>query len=193
MDELMKELWLEEVGPYKNKVKRAYPDSKGKMTIGIGHLIGDGSQKAYEKSEFYNRTLTKKEILDLARKDSDVKIKRVLDQFGKQFFDFYPETQIQIVSSYYRGGLPGSLDTLKHMMGGDYASASKEFLKHGDYHKSVKEGTGVAPRMEKLSKALAKEAERAEAREHASSPEFVGPPHGGISFQDAVERRLKTK
>ena len=178
----MEELWEVEVGrsrKNREKVRKPYKDHKGKWTIGIGHLIGDGSQKAYEKSEFRNKTLNNKEMLDLARKDSDAKIQRVLAQFGKQFFDFYPETQIQIVSSYYRGGLPGSPDTLEHIKDNRLDLASKEFLDNDEYRKSVKEGTGVAPRMRKLSDALAVEGRR------------VGPPLSAMTFPEAVEKRLK--
>ena len=189
IDALMDELWVEEVGPYTEKIKKPYKDSKGKWTIGVGHLIGDGSQKALDKSGFRNKTLSKEQIMDLARKDSDAKIQRVLGEFGKQFFDYQPETQLQIVSSYYRGGLPGSPKTLEHMAKKEYAEASKEFLDNDEYREAITTGSGVAPRMEKLSKALAKEAKLETDR----AARFVGPPYKDMSFQDAVEKRLKTK
>jgi|TARA_A100001391_G_scaffold141117_1_gene98996 hypothetical protein len=182
IDKLMEELWAEEVGPYKEKIKRPYKDSKGKWTIGVGHLIGDGSQKAYEESDFYNKSLTDKEVVDLARKDSGKKIKLVLDRFGKGFFDFQPELQLQIVSSYYRGGLPGSPKTLEHMAKGEFDLASKEFLNNDEYRESLRDKTGIAPRMMKLSKAL--------AQEHAVRGQKKGGEDKNISFPEAVERAL---
>jgi hypothetical protein len=182
IDKLMEELWAEEVGPYKEKIKRPYKDSKGKWTIGVGHLIGDGSQKAYEESDFYNKSLTDKEVVDLARKDSGKKIKLVLDRFGKGFFDFQPELQLQIVSSYYRGGLPGSPKTLEHMAKGEFDLASKEFLNNDEYRESLRDKTGIAPRMMKLSKAL--------AQEHAVRGQEKGGEDKNMSFPEAVERAL---
>tara|TARA_R100000005_G_C4990615_1_gene198059 strand:+ start:1484 stop:2092 length:609 start_codon:yes stop_codon:yes gene_type:complete len=182
IDALMDELWIEEVGPYTEKIKKPYKDSKGKWTIGVGHLIGDGSQKALEKSEFRNKTLSKEQIMDLARKDSDAKIQRVLDRFGKQFFDFHPELQLQIVSSYYRGGLPGSPKTLKHMAKGEFDLASKEFLDNDEYRESLRDKSGIAPRMMKLSKAL--------AQEHKIRGQRKVEGAKDMSFPEAVEQAL---
>ena len=182
IDALMDELWLEEVGPYTEKIKKPYKDSKGKWTIGVGHLIGDGSQKALEKSEFRNKTLSKEQIMDLARKDSDSKIQRVLGQFGKQFFDFQPELQLQIVSSYYRGGLPGSPKTLEHMAKGEFDLASKEFLDNDEYRESLSDKSGIAPRMMKLSKAL--------AQEHKAKRQKKPEGAKNMSFPEAVEQAL---
>lgn len=186
IDALMDELKEVEVGRSpvnKKKVRRPYRDSKGKWTIGIGHLIGDGSQEALEKSEFYNKTLSEKQMMDLARKDSDAKIQRVLGRFGKQFFDFHPELQLQIVSSYYRGGLPGSPKTLEHMAKGEFDLASKEFLDNDEYRKSLKgESPGIAPRMMKLSKALAQEHKIRGQRKIEGAKD--------MSFPEAVEQAL---
>ena len=182
IDALMDELWIEEVGPYTEKIKKPYKDSKGKWTIGVGHLIGDGSQKALEKSEFRNKTLSKEQIMDLARKDSDSKIQRVLGQFGKQFFDFQPELQLQIVSSYYRGGLPGSPKTLEHMAKGEFDLASKEFLDNDEYRESLRDKSGIAPRMMKLSKAL--------AQEHKIRRQKKVEGAKDMSFPEAVEQAL---
>ena len=185
IDALMDELKEVEVGRSpvnKKKVKRPYKDSKGKWTIGIGHLIGDGSQGALEKSEFHNKTLSEKQMIDLARKDSDAKIQRVLGQFGKQFFDFHPELQLQIVSSYYRGGLPGSPKTLEHMAKGEFDLASKEFLDNDEYRESLSDKSGIAPRMMKLSKAL--------AQEHKAKRQKKPEGAKNISFPEAVEQAL---
>jgi GH24 family phage-related lysozyme (muramidase) len=50
----------------------AYKDTKGPKglwTIGVGHLIGDGSDAALEKSGYKGRTLTEKEVDDLFEDD----------------------------------------------------------------------------------------------------------------------------
>jgi len=47
----------------------AYKDTKKLWTIGVGHLIGDGSDAALEKSGYKGRTLTEKEVDDLFEGD----------------------------------------------------------------------------------------------------------------------------
>jgi lysozyme len=47
----------------------AYKDTKGLWTIGVGHLIGDGSDAALEKSGYKGRSLTPKEVDDLFDED----------------------------------------------------------------------------------------------------------------------------
>ena len=59
-----------------------------------------------------------------------------------------------MLSSFYRGGLSGSSETIKKINKGDFIGAAKEFLDNKEYKKSKKEGTGVALRMEELSNAL---------------------------------------
>jgi GH24 family phage-related lysozyme (muramidase) len=48
---------------------QAYKDTKGLWTIGVGHLIGDGSDAALEKSGYKGRTLTEKEVDSLFEED----------------------------------------------------------------------------------------------------------------------------
>lgn len=48
---------------------KPYQDAVGLWTVGIGHLIGNGSQKDYEASPWYNKTLTDTEVMDLLQLD----------------------------------------------------------------------------------------------------------------------------
>lgn len=48
---------------------RPYQDVVGLWTVGIGHLIGNGSEADYKKSPYYNRTLTDAEVMDLLQLD----------------------------------------------------------------------------------------------------------------------------
>ena len=84
-----------------------------------------------------------------------------------------PNTQRQLISSFYRGGITGSPKTLEHIRKGEFEKASKEFLDNDEYRAAVKSGSGVAPRMENLSKALLSEANK-------KTP----------SFEEAVEQRM---
>jgi len=88
--------------------------------------------------------------------------KRVQDRMGyleKTFPNFgsYPfELRNSMVSSNYRGSLPGSPKTIKLINAGDFKAAGAEFLKNDEY--IAAEGSnfkgGIRPRMERLSNAL---------------------------------------
>tara|TARA_R100000995_G_scaffold84733_2_gene64531 strand:- start:1105 stop:1698 length:594 start_codon:yes stop_codon:yes gene_type:complete len=177
VDELMDELKAEE------DIKlEPYQDIKGLWTIGIGHKIGDGSTKDYEKSPFFNKKITEDQAMQLAKKDVGEKLTSVRRVFGRQFFSFDPELQLQVVSSFYRGGLSGSPKTIQHIKDEEFGKASSEFLDNDEYRAADKDKTGVAPRMRKLSSALKKQ-ESIQANIHVA-------PKAAKTFQEAVERRL---
>ena len=62
--------------------------------------------------------------------------------------------RVPMLSSFYRGGLSGSPETIKLINKRDFIGAAKEFLNNKEYKKAKKEGSGVADRMEELSNAL---------------------------------------
>ena len=68
------------------------------------------------------------------------------------------------------------------MAKGEFDLASKEFLNNDEYRESLRDKTGIAPRMMKLSKAL--------AQEHAVRGQKKGGEDKNISFPEAVERAL---
>ena len=177
VDELLDELKAEE-----DVMLEPYKDIKGLWTVGIGHKIGDGSTRAYEKSPFFNKKITESQAMDLAKKDVGDKLASVRRVFGRQFFSFDPELQLQVVSSFYRGGLSGSPKTIQHIKDEEFGKASAEFLDNDEYRDAVKAKTGVAPRMRKLSAALKKQ--------EGIQANIQGPPKAAKTFQEAVERRL---
>tara|TARA_Y100000114_G_scaffold49072_2_gene44764 strand:- start:3290 stop:3883 length:594 start_codon:yes stop_codon:yes gene_type:complete len=177
VDELLDELKAEE-----DVMLEPYKDTKGLWTVGIGHKIGDGSTRDYEKSPFFNKKITESQAMDLAKKDVGDKLASVRRVFGRQFFSFDPELQLQVVSSFYRGGLSGSPKTIQHIKDEEFGKAAAEFLDNDEYRDAVKAKTGVAPRMRKLSAALKKQ--------ESIQANIQGPPKAAKTFQEAVERRL---
>jgi|TARA_R110000765_G_scaffold128258_3_gene226390 GH24 family phage-related lysozyme (muramidase) len=157
---------------YEGFRSKPYKDTKGLWTIGVGHLIGDGSAKAYKDSPFYKKTISEDDATKLAKSELLKRLPNVVSLIGKRFFDMSPETQRELVASYYRGGITGSPDTLDLIRVGKYKEASEEFLRHDDYKEAVKSGSGVAKRMKNLSVALA-----------AEKPKKA-------SFEEAVEERM---
>lgn len=159
-----------------------YKDSKGKWTIGVGTLIGDGSDEAYRKSPFYKKKITEEQAMKLMSDEMSKKLALIEDpdQIGEKFFNMSQDLQDEIISSYYRGGLSGSPNAKKLIREGKYEAAAKEFLDNDEYREAKKSGSGVAKRMEKLAAAL-----RAEA---SKKPDQKLP-----SFQEAVEERIRVR
>ena len=183
IDALVEELIVDE--GFRNS---AYPDIKGLMTIGVGHLIRDpkgvhkaGSKGAYKNSRFYNKKLSDKEVRDLLREDVGDKLVTARKMFGRQLFDFNPDLQHQVVSSIFRGSLVKAKNTRRLMKERKYKEAGDEYLNSDEYRLSVREGSGIAPRMDKMKKALHMQALK------------VGPPRSAMTFPEAIEKRLKTK
>ena len=148
-----------------------YRDSKKNWTIGIGTLIGDGSDAALKASPYYNKSIdeaTAKALADKAIKDKLALSKRLI---GPETFDkFSPDLKAHIVSGAYRGDITGSPKTLNLLKQNDFQNAALEYLNNKEYKDAKKAGSGVAARMEETAAIIKKE----------KAP----------SFQSAVEDRL---
>ena len=164
---------FEVLSAYEGFRAKPYKDSKGKWTIGIGHLIGDGSDAAYKKSPFYNKTISKEAATKLAKAELSDRLPKVVSLIGDQIFDMKPNTQYQLIASFYRGGITGSPKTLKLIREGKFKEAGDEFLDNDEYRAAVKSGSGVAGRMNNLAVALKSEEKPKDS-----------------SFEEAVEQRM---
>jgi hypothetical protein len=92
--------------------------------------------------------------------DEELKKKIALARQLLPNFDSYsPELKKHVVSSVYRGSLSGSPKTLELLRQGNFTAASQEFLDNDEYRRSLKEKTGVAPRMQAVAEAMSKEKE----------------------------------
>ena len=140
----------------------AYKDSnKGKWTIGIGTLIGDGSEEAYKKSPYYGKVLNEEQAKKIAEGDIKAKITKAEGLLGRDYlYSLSPDLQAQIISSVYRGGLSGSPNTQKLLKSGRFEEAAKEFLDNDEYRKAKAKNSGVAKRMEETAAIMAKEGKR---------------------------------
>ena len=72
-------------------------------------------------------------------------------------FDKFPlEVRKHLVSSWFRGSLSGSPDTIKLINAGKYEEASKEFLEHDEYKNAAAlNRAGIIDRMKATSEAIA--------------------------------------
>lgn len=160
--------------PYKLKGEKHY-------TVGIGHYGPDVEP---------NKIYSDEEIKKLFKKDLNKKISRVNREI-KNFKSMNPETQDSIISSYFRGGLSGSPDTIDMINEGNFEEASKEFLDNAEYKRRKARMSknhpdkGVVERMERLSTALHNEGQH-------PLPRKMEEREGHLII-DRIKERIKAK
>jgi len=136
-----------------------YKDSnKKKWTIGIGTLIGSGSDADLKKSPYYNKTIDEATAKSLAEKAITEKMKLIKGLVGQdKFNEFSPELQAHLVSGAYRGDITGSPKAIKYLQNQEFEKAAKEYLDNEEYRKSKAKGTGVYKRMDEAAAVIKSE------------------------------------
>ena len=133
----------------------AYRDHKGYLTVGVGHLVlrNDPILKRVAGKNYNAVVSGRVPLNDNQMKqlfDHDVQAKIRLAKSKVNNFDKLPTAvRNAVVDGFFRGDLSGSPKTLGLMNSGDFKAAAVEYLDNNEYRKSKKEGTGVAPRMER--------------------------------------------
>ena len=157
--------------PYKDPFKRevfddiledegyrllSYGDTKGNVTVGIGHLGGDPSATGTGFLGAVDRTFTTPdEATTLAVKDIDEKIASARNVLTPSVYDNLSESaKLAVVNMNFRGDLIKSPATVKLIQQGKMEEAAKEFLNNDDYRRSKKAGTGIWKRFEKNAERL---------------------------------------
>jgi GH24 family phage-related lysozyme (muramidase) len=157
--------------PYKDPFKRevfddiledegyrllSYGDTKGNVTVGIGHLGGDPSATGTGFLGAVDRTFTTPdEATTLAVKDIDEKIASARNVLTPPVYDNLSESaKLAVVNMNFRGDLIQSPATVKLIQQGRMEEAAKEFLNNDDYRRSKKAGTGIWKRFEKNAERL---------------------------------------
>lgn len=156
-----------------------YKDSAGKWTIGVGTLIGDGSDKALKNSDYYGKSIDEDTAKSIAQDDIYAKAALASEphQLGNVIQDFSPELQAGVISGYYRGDLSGSPETKRLLNAKDYEAAANEFLDSDEYRKALNPENkmgGVATRMEALADLIRTEPDR-------QQPTFMQAVENGIA------------
>ena len=121
-------------------------------TIGHGHYGPDVKK---------GQKITKKEADALLRKDIEKRLPQVKKSI-KNFDELSGPLQIEIVQSWFRGGIAGSPNTIRLINEERFEEAAKEFLDHDEYEEAKRLGKksgkrGIVARMEGLSKELKRE------------------------------------
>ncbi len=150
---------------------KPYLDTKRNWTVGVGTLIGKGTDADLKASPFFGKEINEATAKDLATKAIAEKITLAKKLVGSDAFSsFSPELQAQLVSGAYRGDITGSPNAVKLLRKNDFAGAAREFLDNEEYRKAKEAKSGVAKRMEEMASVIKKE-----------KP---------VSFQSAVESRF---
>ena len=126
-----------------------------KTSKGIVPTVGFGTTPL--SSSGFNVEIGQRVPLYVANMALDQEIDEKLKAVNRRIPDFNnlpEELRIPMLSSFYRGGLSGSPETIKKINNGDFTGAAKEFLNNAEYRKSKKDGTGVHLRMKELSNIL---------------------------------------
>jgi GH24 family phage-related lysozyme (muramidase) len=162
------------------KILSVYKDSKGLSTIGHGHLVTPKSSKIFTELNINpdvlsgKRKLTPEQADKLLERDVNDRLPQV-KKLVPNFNNYSPELQAQLASEQFRGMLGKSPSALKKLSAGDFSGASTEYLNAKDYRESVRDKTGIAPRMQKLADAIKTEPERQKKRQQSSQQTIQAP------------------
>ena len=120
------------------------PTKGDKPTIGFGFTTGVQLGDTMTKAQAEKR-------LDTEVKSRLQNIRKYIPDFNK----FPQDVQVALFSSWYRGSLRGSLDTIDLINKGEYAKAAAEFLSNKEYEDAAERGRpGIRKRMKKTADAL---------------------------------------
>jgi len=162
------------------KILSVYKDSKGLDTVGHGHLVTAQSPKIFAELNINpdvlggKAKLTPQEADRLLERDVRTRLPQV-QKLVPNFNNYSSELQAQLASEQFRGMLGKSPSALKKLNAGDFAGASTEYLNAKDYRESVKDKTGIAPRMQKLADAIRTEPERQKKRKQSFQQTIQAP------------------
>ena len=181
------------------KILSVYKDSKGLPTIGHGHLVTPESEKIFAEvfpeehktdPSFGKNVLSGKGKLTpeqadvLLQRDVKVRLPKVV-KIAPEFSQYSPELQAELTSETFRGMTTQSPTAMKLLRAGKYEEAAKEYLNAREYRESLKQKTGIAPRMEKLANAIKREGQ---LRKKAAEEKTTQAPAQTATSQSAPSR-----
>ena len=141
---------------------KPYNDTRGILTVGIGHnLEASGSKATFgrafgEQGAKLHRhassggSLTHQQVTALFDADYEHHLQRTI-KLIPNLHTHPPQVQAALVSGTYRGHIGDSPTFRKHFNAGDYTAASNEFLNRGEY-KNSSTASGVITRLNRDDK-----------------------------------------
>lgn len=150
-----------------------YRDSKDLWTVGVGHLIGDGSDRALIE---YRRERAKKglplamsipEAIELYKTQLQDRYNFAQRYFGPHWKNMPKNVKKVVIDAHFRGDLINKKNPsvpfkwVELIKQGRYGDAGKEYIDHNEYRKALKgEGRGIAIRMNRNKALLDLEAKK---------------------------------
>jgi len=150
---------LHEYEGFRGKV---YNDHKGNPTVGYGHMFKSDSKATWDAAGIgHLHDSVKSGKASLPEADARKLLHHELtntyipraQKLVKNYDRLNKDAQVAVVGSVFRGGLPGSPKTLKHLNAGNFKKAGAEFIDNNEYRESKAAGTGVHKRMDFYSNA----------------------------------------
>ena len=153
--------------PQNDKLMTPYKDDVGLWTIGVGHLIGNGSnvaKAAWIKDRVKagkSTTITRAEALKMFDADVEKHYDRAHSTFKGSWDNLSLQLKIALVDISYRGDLDKAgtkdFDFVASIKKGMFKTAAKQYLDHSEYKKrSSVTDDGVVKRMQNNSNLIAK-------------------------------------
>jgi GH24 family phage-related lysozyme (muramidase) len=144
--------------PENKRFHSPYLDDKGLWTVGIGHLIGDGSTASKNAWVAKNgNTLTTNQVMALFKQDVQKHAKKAESIIGSDVFrKLSPHRKAVLVDIAYRGDLKPGFDFVKLIRKGKFDSAALAYLDHTEYKTRKQQGgaDGVVKRMNRNANIL---------------------------------------
>jgi GH24 family phage-related lysozyme (muramidase) len=150
-----------------DKFMTPYRDDVGLWTVGVGHLIGNGSdaaKKEWVKDRVASNksiTLSRAEALQMFDSDIEKHYKLASVMFKGSWDSLSLPLKVALVDISYRGDLnkvgAGNFDFVTSIQKGMFKTAAKQYLDHTEFKKrsSIK-NDGVVKRMQTNSNIIAK-------------------------------------
>jgi GH24 family phage-related lysozyme (muramidase) len=147
------------------KFLKPYKDDVGLWTIGIGHLIGNGSYADMQKFVAKNgSSISIEQLLKMFDNDVQKHVNIAKNKFKNQWEEFSPDLKMALVDISFRGDLlkPKSKDDfnfVKQIKNRKFKEAAVTYLDHTEYKARMAEGgkDGVVTRMNRNAKYIANE------------------------------------
>lgn len=151
--------------PKNKKFLKPYRDDVGLWTIGIGHLIGRGSDADMQKFVRTNGpNISMNTLLQMFNKDVLKHVQIAQRTFRNEWDTFSPNLKKALVDISFRGDLlnpksKADFNFVRQLKNRDFKKAAASYLDHKEYKKRISEGgaDGVVKRMNRNAKIIASE------------------------------------
>jgi GH24 family phage-related lysozyme (muramidase) len=152
-----------------DKFMKPYLDDVNNWTVGVGHLIGNGSDSdknkwiEIRKKQGKSSTLSRQEAINQFKQDLEKHYKLAQKKFQNEWSKFPDELKTVLIDISFRGDLQnpkgGDFNFVNLIKKGNYKKAASEYLDHTEYKQRKGKrnlNDGVVKRMNRNAAIMAK-------------------------------------